>query len=71
MSMTFIVSTSLNSNQILFKLTEIFVRKFAQKFLLSSTHVTLNQGQDQLDKYQNVEYNSIYHHTKFESKTDL
>ena len=27
----------------------------------------MNQGQGQLDKRQNVEHNSIYHHTMFES----
>ena len=35
--------------------------------MLSHTPVTLNQGQSQLDEYQNVKINSIYHPTKFES----
>ena len=35
-------------------------------FLLSCTPVTLNQGYRQFDKYQNVQFNSIYHSTKFE-----
>ena len=35
-----------------------------QKILLSCTPMTLNQGQGQLNGYQNVEFNSIYHHTK-------
>ena len=48
--------------------------EYNSMFWLSNTPVTLNQGQGQLDWYQNVEYNgiyheynSIYHHTKFES----
>ena len=31
--------------------------------------MTLNHGKFHLDQYQNVEYNSIYHHTKFESNS--
>ena len=67
MSMRFITPRSLNSRLIQFKLIENFVRKLVQKFLLSCTPVTLNQGQDQLVKYQNVEYISLYHHTTFKS----
>ena len=39
-----------------------------KKWVWSSTcnPVTLNQGQGQYNKYQNIEYN-IYHNTKFES----
>ena len=33
--------------------------------LLSHTPITLNQGQ--VDWYQNGEYSSVYHHTKFAS----
>ena len=54
-------------HQIPFKSIDNFVRQLAQNFLLSSTPVTLNQGQGQLDYDQNVKYNSIYYHTKFES----
>ena len=40
-------------------------------FLLSPIAVTLNQGQGQLDEYQNVECKSIYQHTKFESNIHI
>ena len=49
------------------KSIKVFVRQLAHKLLLSCTPVTLNQDQSQLDYYQNVEPNSIYHQTKFKS----
>ena len=36
------------------------------QFSLSRAPVDLIQGQDHLDLHQNVRFNSIYHHTRFE-----
>ena len=39
--------------------------------LFSQTPVTLDQSQAQLDQYQTVEYNSIYHHIMLESNWSI
>ena len=57
--------------QIQFRSFGNFVRSLEQKLLLSGTAVTLNQGQGQLDKYKNVEFHNIYHHTKFKPKHSI
>ena len=65
------VRNSLKTNvskvyQISSKSIKNFVRQLAQQFLLSHTFVTFNQGEGRIDYYQNVEFISIYGHTKFE-----
>ena len=59
----FTTLTSLNSSPNSIKIN--WKLKLAQKFLLSRIPVTLDQGQSQLDQYNNVAFNSIYHHAKF------
>ena len=44
-----------------------FVTYLAQ-ILPSQTPVTLTQGQDELNQYQNVEVSSNYHHTRLALK---
>ena len=61
------LNTLQTSIQIHSELCEIKV----QMFLLSCITVILNQGQDHLGYYQNVQSNSIYYHSKFESNQSV
>ena len=67
MSMSFIKPASLKSIPNSTQIDQKNQETIPLKFLFSHTPVTLNQGEGQLDEYKNVECNSTYHHTKFES----
>ena len=43
-----------------------FVRKWAQKIVVSHASMTLNESQGQLHWYQNIEFSGLNHHTRFE-----